>query len=237
MINKAPILCLCLVVLAGGCGREKKKPKREAWQKREQVYTDKTPEEWLKLIQHHNVQARNRAIDALILYRRDGTDSVPQLIEVLETTGSGQVRLSVTRALGGMGSDARTAVPALCKALNDSNWDQRDAAAEALGAIGEDLGSTVPTLLEALSNSDERVRGSAARALGRLRTGDAGAVSALAAALEDEDPNVRAEAAEALEHIGPKAKAAIPALEKAAKAEHFIVAQAAQEALKSVRGP
>ena len=107
------IICLCLIVSAAGC--ETEKPKKEAWQKREQVYTDKTTDEWLALIQHRNVQARDRAIDALISYRKDGQDTVEQLVDILNTHKSGQVRLSVARALGGM--RAKDGVSALCKAL------------------------------------------------------------------------------------------------------------------------
>lgn len=236
MLHRTPIACLCLAVLLGGC-QEANRPKKEAWQKREQVYTDKTPREWLELIQHREFRVREKAIDALIQYRKDGEDTVAELIEILETHGSSQVRLSVARALGGMRSDAKPAVPALCKALKDSNWNGRDAAAEALGTIRGDLGRTIPALVGALNgDQDERVRGKAAEALGRLRSGEAKAVAALAAALQDADANVQAYAAEALGQIGQKAKAAVPALEKAAQLESFIVSDAARRALGKVQG-
>ncbi len=235
MLKKTTLIaCVFSFLTALGC--ETEKPKKEAWQKREQVYTDKTPDEWLALIQHRNVQARDRAIDALIQYGKDGRDTVPQLIEILDTSKSGDVRLSVCRALGGMRSDAKRAVPALCKALNDATWGQRDAAAQALGDIGADGQETISTLIGALkSDLDERVRIKAAAALGRLRSGDSKAVAALAAALEDQNENVRASAAEALGTIGSKAKAAVAALKKAAESEYFIVSSAAEEALKKVQ--
>lgn len=236
MLERTALIgCLCLLAPAVGCEAEKQKPKKEAWQKPEQVYTDKTPQEWLELIQHHNVQARNRAIDALIRYCHDGRDTVPQLIEILQGAKSGQVRLSVARALGEMGSQAKAAGAALCKALKDTAWEQRDAAAQALGGIGVGDDRTISTLIGALQDDpDERVRGEAAGALGRLRAAEAKAVDALAAALEDKDHNVRARAADALGRIGPPARSAADALKKAAGAERFNVRSAAEEALKNV---
>ena len=227
---------LCLLPLIAGCGSGDDAPKKEAWQKREQVYTDKTPDEWLALIQHRNAQVRNKAIDALVQYAKDGKNTLPDLIDILRNKSAGPGRLSVARALGAMGPKAKTAVPALAEALADATWEGRDAAAAALGDIHENPNAAIPALIGALSDPDARVRGAAARGIGRYRSGDAKAVAALADALEDENATVKAQAAEALQRIGPKAKAAIPALEKAAKAENFISAQAAEQALKSVRG-
>ena len=227
-------VCLFFVVLAAGCGTEK--PKKEAGQRREQVYTDKTPKQWLELIQHHNVQARDRAIDALIQYVKNGRNTIPQLIEILDTCNSGKVRLSVCRALGGMHRDAKVAAPALCKALKDATWQQRDAAAQALGDVVADDRQTILTLIDALkSDPDQRVRGESAGALGKLQTGDPKAIAALAAALEDDNENVCARAATALGMIGHKAVVARPALQKAAKSDYFIVSSAAREALKNVQ--
>ena len=233
MTSKSLIGCLCLVVMVLGC-RPQPRP-LENWEKREHTYTDKTPEEWIKILRHRSPQARRKAVDALIQY---GPQTVPALIKVLQDKKLGGSRLSAARALGGIGPDAKAAVPALIDAMRESDWKDRDGAAEALGDIAQRLHKTIPALVEAMGrDDDERVRGMAARALGRIRTDNTRAISALAAALEDPDVNVRAEAAEALQHIGPKAKTAVPALEKAARAEDFIVSQAAGEALKAVRGP
>jgi len=242
MHKTALTFSLCLLPLLVGCGSgdgsggSADSPKKEAWQKREQVYTDKTPDEWLKLIQNRNFQVRNKAIDALVQYAREGKDTLPALIEIVANKSAGAVRLSVAQALGAMGPKAKSAVPALAKALADTAWDGRDGAATALGDIHENPDVGVPALIKALADPDARVRGAAARGIGRYRSSDPEAIAALAKTLEDEDDTVKAQAAEALQGIGPKAKAAIPALEKAAKAPGFITAQAAEEALKSVRG-
>lgn len=225
MTGKAVLALLCVAVLTAGCTQDTRK--LEEWEK-------KTPKEWTEILRHRNHQARQQAVDALIEY---GSRAVPGLIEVLEDEKSGGSRLSAARALGGIGSDAEAAVPALIAALADSNWKDRDGAAEALGDISREPFKTIPALIKAVRNdSDERVRGKASRALGLIGNDHEVVISTLADGLEDEDFNVRAEAAEALQRFGPKAKAAIPALQKAAKSEQFIVSQAASEALKAVKG-
>jgi HEAT repeat protein len=234
MVRRTLPVWLCLAALAVGCHREPPRaPKKEAGQKREQVYTDKTPEQWLQLIQHRSPQVREKAVDALVQY---GKGQVPALTVIVENKAAGPGRLAACRALGEIGPGAKAAAPALAQALRDSAWNDRDAAAEALGRIRPDVDASAPALVAALRDTDQRVRGVAARALGRLRSGDAKIVAALAAALKDEDANVRASAAMGLQEIGPPAKAAIPDLEKAAATPDFISAQAAAEALKTIRG-
>jgi len=232
MTKKSLLVCLCLSVLMCGCQKEPPR-KKEAWEKREQVYTDHPPEHWLELIQHRNPRVRDKAAPMVVQY---GKSQVPPLVEILETTKSSGVRFSVVRALGSFGSEAADAVPALCKVLKDKDWSKRDVAAEALGKIRGDMERTIPALMEALKDEDTRVRGAVIRAFGRIGSGDRRIVSALATALEDEDMEVRAEAADALAAMGPEAKAAIAALEKAAKCEYFNVSMAAQEALRKIRG-
>jgi HEAT repeat protein len=227
------LLVGALALLTGAAGCQQEPPKKEAWQKREQVYTDHPPEHWIELIQHRNPRVREKAAPMVVQY---GKSQVLALVGILEKTKSGGVRLSVVRALQGLGPDAEAAVPVLCRLLRDSQWSERDVAADALAAIGRPQAQIVAALADALEDPDDRVRGRAARALGRLGTSDPAVVSALAAVLEDGNADVQAEAAEALQHIGSDAQAAVPALEKAAQSENFIVAQAAQEALKAVRG-
>jgi len=234
MVRRRLPVWLCLAASAVGCHREPPRAQQpQAGPKREQVYTDKTPAEWIKLIQHRSPQVREKAINALVQY---GKSQVPALRAVVENRAAGPGRLAACRALGGIGPNAKAAAPALAKALQDSGWNDRDAAAEALGRIHADVDTSTAALLAALHDADQRVRGVSARALGRLRSADAKIVAALAAALKDDDANVRAAAAMALQEIGPRAKAAVAELEKAAAAPEFISAQAAQEALKTIRG-
>ena len=225
------IACLSLIVAVVGC----REPRQlENWEKREHVHTDKTPEEWIKILRHRDPRARQKAVDALVQY---GDEIVPAVIEVLQDRKLGGSRLSAARTLAALGPGAEEAVPELIEAMKESDWPDRDGAAEALGQIRRQLDKTVPALIEVMAgDDDERVRAKAAQALGRIRPDGGEAIAALAAALEDPDVNVQAEAAEALEKIGPNARAAVPALEKAARTEDFILKQAAQEALKAIRG-
>lgn len=230
-MKRALIVCLCLgVVPLAGCKEDKPV---ENWEKREQVYTDHPPEHWLELLQHRNPQVRRKASGMIIQY---GKSQVPALMAILEKTPNGAIRLSVSRTLEGIGPGAEAAVPLLCGLLNDTTWEQRDAAADALGQIRKPMNEIVPALLKAIEQDDFIVRSKVVRTMGDLRNGDARVVAALAKALEDENTSVRAEAADALGKIGPAAKAALPALEQASQTEDFSVKTAVQEAIRLVRG-
>jgi len=225
---------LCLTMLFAGCG-DKKKRKKEAWQKREQVYSDHPPSHWLEYMEKRDPRVRKAAGRMLVDYTRNGKDQVPALVEILKRTKSSGVRLDVVRTLGNMKSKAAAAVPALCDALKDQSWEHRDVAAETLGMIGKDLNRTTAALTAALTDSDERVRLTAARGLGKVKTGDSKAIAGLIKLLEDPDTNVQSEAALAFQTIGRKGKAAIPALQKAAKSQNFMVKFNAEEALRQMR--
>jgi len=75
------------------------------------------------------------------------------------------VRWRAAYALGHIGSEA--AIPALLKAIEDSNEHVRWRAAEALGHIGSE--AAIPALLKAIEDSSESVRWSTAYALGQLK--------------------------------------------------------------------
>ena len=122
----------------------------------------------------------------------------------------------------------KTAVPALIKALKDSDKDVRKAAAEALGKIGDK--SAVPALIKALKDGYWQVRTAAAAALGKI--GDKSAVPALIEALKDKDSDVRTAAAEALGTIGDTR--AVPALIEALKDWRSVSTAAAAAALKKM---
>ena len=165
--------CLLSWIALAGCGESEPQsaPPRD---RRNPAYTDKTPEEWLKVLRHQSATARNKAIDALLQY---GKPTVPGIVGVLEDRSAGPGRLAAARTLGALGADAESAVPALARSLQDRQWSDRDGAAEALGAIRRQPEVAVPALVEALGETDPRVRAVAARALGRIGRGEHGARS------------------------------------------------------------
>ena len=96
---------------------------------------------------------------------------------------------------------SKAAIPALIKALEDSDWNVRRSATDTLGKIGSE--AAIPALLQALEDSDWNVRRSAADTLGKI--GSEAAIPALLQALEDSDWKVRKNAANALRKIGSEA--------------------------------
>ena len=128
-------------------------------------------------------------------------------------------RRSAAYALGKLGSEAFSAMPALIKRLkDDTSAKVRDAAAFALGEIGRDSlmaagdANLVPALAAALKDADSLVRRSAAYALGNLGPDAASAVEELTAAQGDASPAVRQNVAWALGKMG---LAGFPGIRKA----------------------
>jgi HEAT repeat protein len=75
-------------------------------------------------------------------------------------------RVSAARALGE--SREGTAVPALIRALNDSDAEVRLAVIRALGRIGPSAKGAVPVLTRMREDEDSRVRAAVVGALGRI---------------------------------------------------------------------
>ncbi|MHA1879364.1 MAG: HEAT repeat domain-containing protein [Candidatus Heimdallarchaeota archaeon] len=124
----------------------------------------------------------------------------------------------------------KEALPTLQKAIENENWEVREAAAEALGKIGTPAAEEA--LLTAIKkDKDWEVRAAAAEALGKI--GTPAAVKALQKAIKkDKDWEVRAVAAEALGTIGTPA--AVKALQKAIKKDKGWEVRAAAEALGAI---
>ena len=127
--------------------------------------------------------------------------AVPSLITVLKGESSVSDRRAAAQALGRLGPTAAAAVPALVRALSDSDWEVRQAAAWALGRIGPVVATdraAVRILSGFLTDLRQRaeVREAAAWTLGRI--GPAGAGASLLKGIEAPDPSVRQSAAWAL---------------------------------------
>ncbi len=130
---------------------------------------------------------------------RIGAASVPPLIEAVKQDDMG-LRIGGARALGGLGQQAKDAVPALVALLPDGRDPIRDEVIAALGLIGPDAG---PALVSALGDGDARRRSGAALALAQIEPAFREAAAAVEAQLAKEtDANVRAALFTALPKVG-----------------------------------
>jgi len=151
--------------------------------------------------------------------------------------GNVQERRAAGRALGNIGREAKSAVPALIKALEDKDREVRDWATRALGCIGSEAQAAVPHLIKTMkSDKSESVRWGAAHALGSIGPAAKEAVPALIEALKGEDAWLCHFAAQALGGIGPDAKKAVPALVEALNDYEYVIQVAAAQALGDI-GP
>jgi HEAT repeat protein len=86
------------------------------------------------------------------------------LLEILEDE-NGRIRTWAAQRLGTMGPQAKFAVPALTKALNDRWSWVRAEAANALGQIGPEARAAIPALEDALKDTNADVRAEVSEAL------------------------------------------------------------------------
>lgn len=91
-------------------------------------------------------------------------NAVSTLIQVLRSENA-EARMSAARALGGMGTQARMAEPALTVALYDKEAQVRYTAATAIANLGGDTKAALPLLQEALENESKWTRNDAVFAL------------------------------------------------------------------------
>jgi len=230
LVSGCCVVCVCASLI--GCGKSESQS-GAGFTKRDPVHTDKSPEEWIKILGGRNGLARKQAIDMVKGY---GKDCVDDLVKILQESKSSEIKLDVCRTLSAIGKDAEEAVPELCKQLGDKTFSHRAIAAEALGKISAKPDQTVPALTAAMKDEEPTVRCMAARSLGAVRGTDKASLAALMTAMEDESMEVRAEAMYALGKLGPAAKEALPALEEAAKSEYVNIKFAAEDALNKIRG-
>jgi S1-C subfamily serine protease/HEAT repeat protein len=130
-----------------------------------------------------------------------------------------QVRVQAATYLVDAGTQARFALAALNKALDDANADVRRSATLALAAVGAE---GVSGLRKALGDASPQVRAAAATGLTPLGAAAQSATPELLAALGDKEGDVAFRALEALAKIGargPKAIAALAGLSENADAE------------------
>jgi HEAT repeat protein len=123
--------------------------------------------------------------------------SVTELARLISDTDI-DVRAIAARGLERYGPAAKAAVPALTRADNVGDTENRIGVLRALQGIGRDAQSAVPAISRALSHSDYRVRRTAAEVLGRFGPLAKSAEPALRQALSDSEAEVRLAASDAL---------------------------------------
>ncbi len=144
-----------------------------------------------------------------------------------------KARAHAAKALGDLGSPAKTAVPDLVAALQDRDITVRAQVARALGQIGP---VAVPALVKTLKTGrvDERVW--ALCALAGMGPEGRSAVPVLIDQLAEADARIQVSTMMALGSIGPDANGAIPALERLSKAKNEYIALLANMALAKIKG-
>jgi HEAT repeat protein len=153
--------------------------------------------------------------------------SIGQWIQDLESHDAG-IRRNAAFALGRLGTDAGAAVPALTKALGDTDTRVRETACLALAVIGR---AALPALCDSLKASDATVRLLAADAMCQMGAGAQPAVPALIDSLHDKDRSVCLKALGAFGVIGPAASQAMPAVFGCLKSDDPKIRCAAVQAL------
>lgn len=156
-----------------------------------------------------------RAAQALGLFGREASPSIPHLIEALQSP-SLEVREFAVDALGRIGEDPQVVVPAIIAEMDlprdHINYAAlasfRRLAAQAVGRFGPGAAAAVPLLERALDNEDLLYRVQAARALWRIAR-HRRSLPTLRAALKQNQPEPAFEAARALATLD--ADAAAPA--------------------------
>lgn len=95
------------------------------------------------------------------------------------------MRTSAAQALGQIGPEAKTAVPALAELLKDAESYVRSTAAGALGQIGPEAKGAVSGLIELLKDTESWVRSNALDTLGKIGPEAKPAVPALVKLLKE----------------------------------------------------
>jgi HEAT repeat protein len=130
---------------------------------------------------------------------------VPALVEAMRGDKNGGVRGTAAQALGMIGPDAKSSVPALEAALKDEDIGVRMFSAESLWKVAKDTEKSVPVLVQALYWKNTYDVGVTAGMLGRMGANAKSAVPELLKMLKEGDEIRRKVAADLLKTIDPKA--------------------------------
>jgi HEAT repeat protein len=155
---------------------------------------------------------RQAAAEALAqIAKAHPVDVVARLESIVRASPNSLSRRAAIMTLGFIGEPGRSALPAVIRAIEDTDPSVR---ANALGALaqfgGADPKTVLPGILKALGDRKVLVRANATMALAINAPDAPETVRALVSATKDPDPFVRANAVGALGNTGPRAKGVIP---------------------------
>ncbi|MEH2464910.1 HEAT repeat domain-containing protein [Nostoc sp.] len=111
-------------------------------------------------------------------------------------------RQRAAEELGKIGLSAKSAAPALIKALKDKDSKVRFTAVQTLGNLGNNSEPVLQALLSMLTNQDAQIRSKAGKVLGRLSKDSQTVVQGLLALLTNQNSHMRSTAAEVLGKLG-----------------------------------
>jgi HEAT repeat protein len=174
---------------------------------------------------------------ALALYNRLPARLATRLFGKITMPDYRRIRWSAAEALGTIGPDAKPAIPALGRILQDSDQQFAFIAAHSLAEIGP---GSVPDLLQALKDANPRMRETVVLHLGNIGADAQSTAVALAEMLNDTNSTVRNSASNSLQRLGAVAiPALIPIIEhggpEARSAATRILIQANQSVWAAVR--
>lgn len=161
-----------------------------------------------------------------------GAAAVLPLNDLLKNRGDGWP--FAIDALGDIGPEARTTIPALIELLKDEEDSVRFSAACALRSMGPEAKTAIPALMQLLKDEFWWVQAAAADALGQMGADAKAAVPTLIRLVQEKDGAICREAAEALGSIGPEARDAVPALTRLLKDDSKWTRKSAAEALEKI---
>jgi HEAT repeat protein len=174
--------------------------------------------------------ARLAGLDADAVKQLQTEDRLKRLVSTLGVPEA-EDRHDAVVALGRMGQQAKASIPALMKALKDTDSKVRSAAARALGMMKNEARLATPTLMEALNDSEPNVRLNAVRSLSQIGADPADVIPSLISILKDPNKEVRIAAMMSLAVFGRDAERAVGQILEAMKDPDAGVRKGAQMAL------
>jgi HEAT repeat protein len=194
----------------------------------------------IRLLESKQLTLVPRAARTLGAIGPSAQKAVKPMIAVLADARDESVKQQIILALGGIGPEAREAVPELRKLLNRSGPKVQAMAAHTLGAIGKDAGAAIPELTALLKSREPTVQVYAAQALWKIANRVEEALPVLLDILErkgEENDVFRQAAAQTLGAIGAPALVAVPALDDCRMDPSEKVKAAAAAALEAIGPP